>query len=181
MGLISGGKMILGGLFGSGRNVVAETVEVFRPNAEASADRSEARLAAALAQLSAEQRGTGWFNAFVDGLNRLPRPVFALGVPALFAFAMYDPDAFTARMVGLAYVPEPLWWILGAVVSFYFGARELHYSRQGVAADVRGALVDARAAEPSPASAAAPDPIAAPVTGVVDTNAALAEWKTQGG
>ena len=26
-------------------------------------------------------------------------------------------------------MPEPLWWLLGAIVSFYFGARELHYFR----------------------------------------------------
>ena len=31
---------------------------------------------------------------------------------------------------GLALVPEPLWWLLGAIVSFYFGAREAHYIRQ---------------------------------------------------
>ncbi|MGB1236212.1 MAG: 3TM-type holin, partial [Planktomarina sp.] len=27
------------------------------------------------------------------------------------------------RMHGLTHVPEPLWWLLGAIVSFYFGAR----------------------------------------------------------
>ena len=32
-------------------------------------------------------------------------------------------------MQGLALVPEPLWWLMGAVVSFYFGARELHHVR----------------------------------------------------
>ena len=26
-------------------------------------------------------------------------------------------------MTGIALVPEPLWWLLGAIVSFYFGAR----------------------------------------------------------
>jgi hypothetical protein len=36
-------------------------------------------------------------------------------------------------MVGLNAVPEPLWWLLGAVVAFYFGARETYYfrNRQG--------------------------------------------------
>ncbi|WP_422385854.1 3TM-type holin [Paracoccus tegillarcae] len=29
----------------------------------------------------------------------------------------------------LSLVPEPLWWLLGAIVSFYFGAREAHYFR----------------------------------------------------
>jgi hypothetical protein len=26
-------------------------------------------------------------------------------------------------MTGIALVPDPLWWLLGAIVSFYFGAR----------------------------------------------------------
>ena len=36
---------------------------------------------------------------------------------------MVDPVWFASRMQGLALVPEPLWWLLGAIVSFYFGAR----------------------------------------------------------
>ncbi len=36
---------------------------------------------------------------------------------------MRAPEDFAASMVGLAAVPEPLWWLMGAVVSFYFGAR----------------------------------------------------------
>jgi hypothetical protein len=32
-------------------------------------------------------------------------------------------------MIGLNYVPEPLWWLLAAIVGFYFGAREAHYFR----------------------------------------------------
>ena len=35
-------------------------------------------------------------------------------------------------MQGLALVPEPLWWLMGAIVSFYFGAREAHYFRHRV-------------------------------------------------
>ena len=42
---------------------------------------------------------------------------------------MVDPTRFAARMVGLNAVPEPLWWLLGAVVAFYFGARESYYFR----------------------------------------------------
>jgi hypothetical protein len=72
---------------------------------------------------------TGWFNALVDGMNRLPRPVLALGTVGLFAFSMVDPVAFSVRMQGLDTIPRELWWLLGAIVSFYFGARELHYVR----------------------------------------------------
>jgi hypothetical protein len=42
---------------------------------------------------------------------------------------MADPVGFAGRMQGLALVPDQLWWLLGAIVSFYFGARELHYFR----------------------------------------------------
>ncbi len=116
---------ILGVLLGGGRNAIRETVEVFRPNAEAEAIRDVARSTAVLAQFAAEfaQAKRGWFDGFMDGLNRLPRPMLALGTLALFVAAMVDPVWFAARMQGVALVPEPLWWLMGAIVSFYFGAR----------------------------------------------------------
>jgi len=121
MGLIAG---IFNALFGSGRNAVKETAEVFRINAEAEAARGAALQGAALEQLAAEfAAGRGRFDRLVDGVNRLPRPALALGTLALFLSAMIDPVWFAARMQGLALVPEPLWWLLGAIVSFYFGAR----------------------------------------------------------
>ena len=122
MGMIGN---ILGVIFGGGRNAVRETIEVFRPNAEADAVRDAAREAAALAQFAAEfaHQGRGWFDRMIDGLNRLPRPMLAFGVLGLFVAALADPVWFAARMQGLALVPEPLWWLMGAIVSFYFGAR----------------------------------------------------------
>jgi hypothetical protein len=117
---------------------------------------AEAQMAA-LSQLGAEYAdpGLGWFDRMVNGLNRLPRPMLAFGTLGLFAYAMIDPDSFGARMVGLNLVPEPLWWLLGAVVGFYFGARESHYFRtrpvaitpapKAEAADPNSALEDWRA------------------------------------
>jgi hypothetical protein len=61
-------------------------------------------------------------------------------------------------------VPEPLWWLLGAIVSFYFGARELHYLRS----PPRRATLRApwrRGLRQAPAS----DPVAA--------NPALSAWR----
>ncbi|NVK99478.1 holin family protein [Ruegeria pomeroyi] len=122
MGLIGD---LLGMLFGGGRNAVRETVEVFRENAEAGAARATQVQMGALDQFAAEfaQRRRGWFDRFMDGLNRLPRPALALGTLGLFIAAMADPIWFGERMQGLALVPEPLWWLLGVIVSFYFGAR----------------------------------------------------------
>lgn len=122
MGLI---ERLLTAVFGGGRNIVAETAEVFRENAEAGAQRDAFYRAAVLHEFAAEfaQPRRGRFDRFIDGLNRLPRPALALGTLGLFVMAMTDPVWFSARMQGLALVPEPMWWLMGAVVSFYFGAR----------------------------------------------------------
>lgn len=116
---------ILGAVFGGGRNVLRETAEVFRENAEEGAGREIALRQAALAQFGAEftLARQGWFDRAVDAANRLPRPLMALGTLGLFVSAMADPVWFASRMQGIALVPEPLWWLLGAIVSFYFGAR----------------------------------------------------------
>lgn len=122
MGLI---ERILGLLFGNGGNVVAQTAEVFRENAEAGAERAASSQAEALKQFAAEfaSPSAGIFDRIIDALNRLPRPALALGTVGLFVAAMVDPVWFAARMQGIALVPEPLWWLLGVIVSFYFGAR----------------------------------------------------------
>ena len=122
MGLIGD---VLSALLGNGRNVVAETTEVFRVNAEAADERAATIQSDALAQLAAEfaMPRRGLFDRMVDGLNRVPRPAMALGTLGLFLSAMIDPAWFSARMQGIQLVPEPLWWLLGAIVSFYFGAR----------------------------------------------------------
>lgn len=122
MGLI---EKLLSTVFGGGRNVLAETVEVFRENAENGAGREAAIRAATLEQFGQEFRVVrrGWFDRLMDGVNRLPRPAMALGTLGLFVAAMVDPVWFAARMQGIALVPQPLWWLLGAIVSFYFGAR----------------------------------------------------------
>lgn len=112
-------------VFGGQTNVVRETVEVFRENAEAGAQRSAHAQGQAMTQFGAEfiVPRKGVFDRFMDGLNRLPRPALALGTLGLFVSAMVSPLWFSERMQGIALVPEPLWWLLGVIVSFYFGAR----------------------------------------------------------
>jgi hypothetical protein len=112
-------------LFGNGRNLVRETAGVFVEHAEDGARRASDLHAATLAQFGAEfhRPAQGGFDRFMDGVNRIPRPALALGTLGLFVVAMVDPLWFAARMQGLALVPEPLWWLLGVIVSFYFGAR----------------------------------------------------------
>lgn len=122
MGMIDG---LMGLLFGGGRNVVKETVEVFRENAHTGAERAAEVQMQSMRQYGDEFRVArqGGFDRFMDGLNRFPRPMMALGTLGLFVSAMVAPLWFSERMQGIALVPEPLWWLLGVIVSFYFGAR----------------------------------------------------------
>jgi pyruvate/2-oxoglutarate dehydrogenase complex dihydrolipoamide acyltransferase (E2) component len=153
------GKLI--GIGTAARHVgeaVGGVAEVFVGNrAERDAANHE-RYVRALAQYGEEftHPGSGWFDGFVNGLNRLPRPMMAIGTLGLFAYSMVEPQGFTERMQGLGHVPEPLWWLLGAIVSFYFGARELHH--------YRGRSFDLVAAKPGlpEAAPAAPAPNAPP-------------------
>ncbi len=129
--------------------------EVLLPSATRRMELSAEAQMAALRQLGEEYQHPmlSWFDRLVNGLNRLPRPLLAFGTLGLFTYAMIDPVAFAARMVGLNAVPEPLWWLLGAIVAFYFGARETHYFRSR--------------------------PVVAPGGGSVmpDENAALDDWR----
>lgn len=134
MGMIAG---IFELLFGGRRNIVRETAEVFRENAEAGAGRSVEFRRQAMTQFGDEFAvpRKGGFDRFMDGLNRMPRPALALGTLGLFVAAMVDPIWFAARMQGIALVPEPLWWLLGVIVSFYFGARH-HAKVQDLQRDI---------------------------------------------
>lgn len=167
MGMIDG---LFRMLFGDGRNAVVETVELFRPGAEKQAMREADALQAALGQFAAEFQGPrrSLFDRVIDGLNRLPRPALALGTLALFGAAMANPEWFSGRMQGLALVPEPLWWLMGAIISFYFGARS-----QVKGQEFQQSLVQALASAPRPAPATIPpEALSAP-----DANPALQDWR----
>ena len=105
--------------------------EVLTPSATKRMELSAQVQQAALREFADEfgYAPTGLFDRAVNGLNRMPRPMLAFGTIGLFVYAMINPQQFALRMVGLNAVPEPLWWLLGAGVAFYFGSRETYYFR----------------------------------------------------
>lgn len=109
--------------------------------------------------------GSG-YDRLIDAVNRLPRPLMAFGTQALMLYALLDPAGFALRMEGLDAMPEAMWWLLGAVITAYFGAREAHHlrSRRGLPS----ATAEPAAAE-SPAEAWSRA-----------GNPALEEWRNHG-
>lgn len=192
------------GLGGAAREVgaaVGGVAEVFVGNRAEREAADETRFHAALDQFGAEfvpGESRSPFDRFVNAMNRLPRPVMSIGTLGLFVYAMVEPAGFGMRMEGLALIPEPLWWLLGAIVSFYFGARELHYARgrsiltRAVEPVGRVLTQAATAAPPTAEAGPAPEPesgvpgagpgamlavvAAPPGPGHPDHNPAVDEW-----
>ena len=110
-----------------------ELIEVFKPNAETSAERDHVeRLAlsdqdlASLQQFAAEfhaREGRTWWDSLIDGLNRLPRPLITLGILAFFVLAPLEPVRFLEIAKIYALMPDGFWALLSVVVAFYFGGR----------------------------------------------------------
>lgn len=179
-------------MFGGSRNMVRDTVEVFRENAEAGSQRGARVQMQAMSQYGEEfvVPRQGCFDRFMDGVNRLPRPALALGTLGMFVAAMVDPLWFSQRMQGIALVPEPMWWLLGVIVSFYFGARHQVKSQKfqreivgtmvhvpQVMSNIR-ALGELRAASVGVADAGS-DARLASASLAPDANAALEAWQKQ--
>lgn len=100
----------------------------------------KARLNSPEGDLGLQGRPKAGFDRAMDALNRLPRPLMALGTLALIAAALIDPVWFSARMDALAQMPEALWWLIGAVISLFFGAR-YQATGQQFQREILGALV----------------------------------------
>lgn len=135
-------------MFGGRRNVIREVAEVFVPNAEAGAQRAASFDASVVQQFASEFRqNRTLFDSFVDAINRLPRPIFAFGVIGLFVMAVISPSEFQRVMEALAAVPDPLWMVMGIVITFFFGgryqAKELDVWR-GVAKSLRSVYHEQR-------------------------------------
>lgn len=183
MGLI---ERLAAMVFGGGSNVLRDTVEIFRENAENAAARDSAASRAALEQFATEfnARDRGFFDRLMDGLNRVPRPAMALGTLGMFVAAMFDPVWFASRMEGIALVPEPLWWLLGAIVSFYFGARHQAKGQEFQRAIVRTVATQTIAATTSATRSMDKPMPARPAQNIVgkpQSNPALEEWKSKYG
>ena len=94
---------------------------------------------------------------------------------------MVNPIWFASRMQGIALVPEPLWWLMGAIVSFYFGARSQakgqEFQRSIAETAIRASEVTARLkALDALNSGAAAIEADASESAILADNPALDEW-----
>lgn len=62
-----------------------------------------------------------WWDAFWDGVNRMPRPLMTFGTLMLFWWCARDPKGFSESMVALQKMPEMGWWLILSIQGFWFG------------------------------------------------------------
>ena len=66
---------------------------------------------------------TTWWDSLIDGLNRLPRPIMTFGTIYIFWLCWRNPEEFIEGAIALQAMPKEGWYILGAVVTFWFAAK----------------------------------------------------------
>ena len=127
-----------------------ELVEVFKPNAEKQAERGHqermeisrqdlASLQQFADEFKSKRTSTAW-DSFVDGLNRLPRPLITLGILGLFILAPADPIRFLEIAQAYQIMPDGFWALLSIIIAFYFGGR-MQVTRQTMS--IAGGALDA--------------------------------------
>lgn len=65
----------------------------------------------------------GAWDKFIDGLNRLPRPIGTFGVYALIATAVTNPEQYKTIMLSLASTPDMVFVIYLTIIGFWFGGK----------------------------------------------------------
>ena len=110
-----------------------EVAEVFVENKEKRGQRSHkekladvTRDMASLQQFSAEfykRQNRTWWDSFIDGLNRLPRPLITIAILSFFVLAPLDPIKFLEIAKAYELIPSGYWALLSIIVGFYFGGR----------------------------------------------------------
>jgi uncharacterized protein (TIGR02594 family) len=107
-------------------------VPILKGNQQERDQQANDRFLAGLNTFSAEfgnRENRTWWDSFWDGFNRMPRPVIVCLVLAYFVMSYIDPTEFQVLNVALDTVPERMWWVLSAIISFFFVAREFQKSR----------------------------------------------------
>ncbi|GGE85687.1 3TM-type holin [Niveispirillum cyanobacteriorum] len=159
---------IVQGLIGGGAQAVANAITPFTGDKVQDETSRHGEMLARFQQYGGEfsdRQNRTWWDSFIDGLNRLPRPAMALGVIAIFVWASADPVGFAAAAQAWALIPDEMWIVLGAIVTFFFGDRTLLAARRG-----RGPTVDQvravmatraeiQAMQPAPPSPPTPPPV----------------------
>lgn len=119
---------LLGGGIIEGANSITKTIFGSKEARDTQAHDEQMSVMQAFAAEFLPRENRTWWDSFVDGLNRLPRPVMTFGVIALFWYCVEEPAEFAASMTALKLMPAEGWGIMATIVVFWFGGKFLEKS-----------------------------------------------------
>ncbi len=64
-----------------------------------------------------------WWDRIIDGINRLPRPLFSFGLFTLFFIGAVAPEIFNKIMISYSAAPSMFWVIAITIITSWFGGR----------------------------------------------------------
>ena len=111
-----------GGILG-GVNKIAKTFFGSKESREVAGHHEHMAFLQGIANDMIPRSNRTWWDSLVDGINRLIRPGFTLGVGYMFWYCINDPVGFSMSVQALSLMPEQGWWIMFAVISFWFGGK----------------------------------------------------------
>lgn len=120
VGILSG----LGQILGFGKSV-ASRVAVDKDLVESNVHSEQETATNAMAAENVIRPNRTWWDSLVDGICRLPRPIFAFMVVFVLLWAPIDPIGFSAAMTAYALVPMWMAAVMGQIVLLYMGGRML--------------------------------------------------------
>jgi len=64
-----------------------------------------------------------WWDNFISGINRVPRPLFSFGLFIMFVIGVVAPETFNKIMVSWSAAPMMFWVVAMTIISAWFGGR----------------------------------------------------------
>jgi len=119
-------KSPISGIIDSASSGIKNVTEIFKPNAEASAQRDADEQMALMRTYQAEfnaRSNRTWADSIADAVNRLVRPVITITILSIFFVAYLNPERFAIITTALGSVPDGYWALLSVIIAFYFGGR----------------------------------------------------------
>lgn len=119
----------IGDIFKSGQSLTEVFVEGKEKKAQRKHEENMADIdhdLASLKQFSTEflqKQNRSWWDSFVDGLNRLPRPLLVGAILSFFVLAPLNPTKFLEIAEAYKLMPPGYWALLSIIIGFYFGGR----------------------------------------------------------
>lgn len=125
------GKSVGGGLIDKAGGIVEKFVDQ-KGNREKAALEADSKALEQFAAESAQTRENRTFwDSFIDGLNRLPRPFAFFLTVWIFVWPIWDMLSFQNAMLSYESIPEWLAILITIVWTFYFGGRMLTKDMKG--------------------------------------------------